>query len=242
MSVQSFLPDPALSHVLLVFRLFFKFGFRLSPPSLLHCISCSPIASTSRQSQSQYHQPPAFLTASVNSTFKMRSALILSFAGLTAAHFRMLHPESVHFSDSTEDQSPCGGRVPDFPSDDDDLFQYHIGGEDIATELTHEASNWLIRVTTDEKASKGWEQVFPIYAQSGLGRFYQPKVAIPDKYEGKKGIISIVSEATDGILYQVCAPICPLSYLSCRVLTFLPSYLSGMATFGWQKRPRPLWA
>ncbi|KAH8176677.1 expression library immunization antigen 1 [Sarocladium implicatum] len=132
----------------------------------------------------------------------MRSTLILSFAGLAAAHFRLLHPESAHFDDSSEDQAPCGGRIPSFPSNDDDLFQYHIGGEDIATELTHEASNWLIRVTTDQKASKGWEQVIPIYAQSGLGRFCQPKVALPSKYEGKTGIISVVSEATDGILYQ----------------------------------------
>ena len=133
----------------------------------------------------------------------MHGALTLAFVGLASAHFQLLNPESFHFEDSTEDQAPCGGRAPDFPSNDDDLFQYHIGGEDIATVLTHERSAWLIRVTTDHEASKDWEQVYPIYTQSGLGKFCQPKVAVPEKYEGKTGILSVVSAATDGTLYQV---------------------------------------
>ncbi|KAL2212954.1 hypothetical protein CC79DRAFT_2230 [Sarocladium strictum] len=132
----------------------------------------------------------------------MHSSLVLAFAGLAFAHFKLLNPESFHFEDATEDQAPCGGRIPEFPSNDDDLFQYHIGGEDIATQLTHERSAWLIRVTTDEKASKDWEQVYPIYTQSGLGSFCIPRVGVPEKYEGKKGIVSLVSAATDGILYQ----------------------------------------
>jgi hypothetical protein len=75
--------------------------------------------------------------------------------------------------------------------------------------LTHERSAWLIRVTTDEKASKDWEQVYPIYTQSGLGSFCIPRVGVPEKYEGKKGIVSLVSAATDGILYQVCSLLSP---------------------------------
>lgn len=139
----------------------------------------------------------------------MHSSLVLAFAGFASAHFKLLNPESFHFEDSTEDEAPCGGRIPEFPSNDDDLFQYHIGGEDISTQLTHERSAWLIRVTTDEKASKDWEQVYPIYTQSGLGTFCVPKVGVPEKYEGKKGIVSVVSAATDGILYQVCSLLSP---------------------------------
>ncbi|KAK0388921.1 hypothetical protein NLU13_2498 [Sarocladium strictum] len=132
----------------------------------------------------------------------MRSVLALAFAGAASAHFILLNPKSFFFDDDLEGQAPCGGKLPDFPSNDNDLFQYHIGGEDIATQLTHERSDWLIRVTTDQTGSKGWEEVFPIYTQSGLGSFCQPKVAIPSKYEGKTGIVSVVSAATDGFLYQ----------------------------------------
>lgn len=133
----------------------------------------------------------------------MRSTLLLALTGLASAHFQLLHPDSIHFDDATEDSAPCGGAKLGFPDNDDDLFEYHVGGESIATVLTHERSDWLIRVTTDRKAEKDWEQVFPIYTQSGLGVFCQPNVPIPSKYEGKTGIVSVVSAATDGTLYQV---------------------------------------
>lgn len=124
---------------------------------------------------------------------------------LASAHFKLSHPESAHFEDSTEDQGPCGGADLKFPSSDDDLFEYHVGGESISTLGTHESSNWLYRVTTDKKAEDDWEQIFPIFKQSGVGKFCQPKVTVPESYIGKTGILGIVSEATDGLLYQVCA-------------------------------------
>jgi len=134
----------------------------------------------------------------------MRSSIFVTLAALrlASAHFILQHPESSHFSDDTEDQAPCGGKIPEFPDNDDDLFQYHVGGESIATVLTHERSEWLIRVTTDKKAAGGWEQAYPIYTQSGLGKFCIPSVPIPKSFEGKTGIVSVVSKATDGILYQ----------------------------------------
>jgi hypothetical protein len=135
----------------------------------------------------------------------MRSSILLTGAALTtlaSAHFQMLFPESAGFEDSEQGNAPCGGADLDF-SNEDDLFEWHVGGESVATVLTHERSDWLIRVTTSEKADGPWEQVFPIFTQSGLGRFCQPRVPIPDKYVGKTGVVGIVSAATDGILYQV---------------------------------------
>ncbi|CAM1505043.1 Fc.00g106800.m01.CDS01 [Cosmosporella sp. VM-42] len=130
----------------------------------------------------------------------MRSVLLLSaLAGVSTAHFLLKYPESIGFSDDDESKSPCGGFTPDLTKD---LVDWHVGGEAIAVRLTHPQCNWLFRVTTDEKAESGWEQIFPIVQQSGLGDFCEPQVTIPESYIGKKGVVSIVSSAVDGLLYQ----------------------------------------
>ncbi|KAJ4004142.1 hypothetical protein NW752_010781 [Fusarium irregulare] len=136
----------------------------------------------------------------------MRSSLLLSAAalcGLSLAHFEVKYPDTIGFKDEDEDKSPCGGFTPDLSKNK--LVDFHVGGEAIALRSTHQQGNWLFRVTTDEEASGGWEQVFPIVQQSGLGDFCQPQVTIPEKYAGKKGWVNVVSSAVDGLLYQCIA-------------------------------------
>ncbi|OAA50342.1 hypothetical protein NOR_00792 [Metarhizium rileyi] len=126
-------------------------------------------------------------------------AVLTALYGLGSAHFLLNYPKSIGFEDSKEDTGPCGGFTPDLSKK---LVDFHVGGDAIAMKLTHPQGNWLFRVTTDEKAESGWEQIFPIVQQSGLGDFCEPEVTVPTKYAGKKGILSIVSSATDGLLYQ----------------------------------------
>lgn len=131
----------------------------------------------------------------------MRSVILLSsLLTLASAHFELKYPKSIGFKDDNEDQGPCGGFTPDLTKD---LVDFHVGGEAIAVRLTHQQSNWLFRVTLDEKAESGWEQIFPIVQQSGLGDFCEPSVTLPESYVGKKGVVSVVSSAVDGLLYQV---------------------------------------
>lgn len=132
----------------------------------------------------------------------MKSFLALAgLIGLSSAHFKLKYPESIGFADAKEDQGPCGGFTPDLSGD---LVDFHVGGEALAMRMTHPQCKWLFRVTTDEKAESVWEQIYPIVMQSGLGDFCIPQVTVPEKYVGKKGIVSIVSSAMDGLLYQVC--------------------------------------
>lgn len=137
----------------------------------------------------------------------MRSNTLLSAAalcGLSLAHFELKYPESIGFSDDNEGDSPCGGFTPDF-SDSSKLVEFHVGGEAIAVRSTHQQANWLFRVTTDEKAKSGWEQLFPIVQQSGLGDFCEPKITVNESYIGKNGVVSVVASAADGLLYQCIA-------------------------------------
>ncbi|KAK7427172.1 hypothetical protein QQZ08_006285 [Neonectria magnoliae] len=134
----------------------------------------------------------------------MRTNALISAAalcGLSLAHFELKYPKSIGFKDDNEGDSPCGGFTPDF-SDKDKIVDFHVGGEAIAVRSTHQQSNWLFRVTTDEEAKSGWEQLFPIVQQSGLGDFCEPKITVNESYIGKKGIVNVVSSAVDGLLYQ----------------------------------------
>ncbi|KAF4501762.1 gpi anchored [Fusarium agapanthi] len=136
----------------------------------------------------------------------MRSSTLLSTAllcGISSAHFLLKYPDSIGFKDDNEGESPCGGFTPDLSKDK--LVDFHVGGEAIALQSTHQQGNWLFRVTLNEKADGDWEQVFPIVQQSGLGDFCQPQITVPEKYAGKKGWVNVVSSAVDGLLYQCIA-------------------------------------
>ncbi|PHH66176.1 hypothetical protein CDD81_239 [Ophiocordyceps australis] len=124
------------------------------------------------------------------------------FSSLALAHFEMTQPKSIGFSDDDEDKAPCGGFTPDFSKN---VVDYPVGGAALAMRSTHQQSNWLFRGTLDEKAEKGWKQMFPIVMQTGLGDFCEPSVPAPAQWAGKKGVVSIVSSATDGLLYQCIA-------------------------------------
>lgn len=131
----------------------------------------------------------------------MRSFVALAtLAGLASAHFKLKYPPTVGFEDEKEATAPCGGFTPDL---DGKLADFHIGGDAVAVRLSHPQCNWLYRVTTEPSDDKSWEQIYPIVMQNGLGDFCIPQLTVPEKYEGKKGVISIVSSAVDGLLYQV---------------------------------------
>ncbi|UNI23951.1 hypothetical protein JDV02_009738 [Purpureocillium takamizusanense] len=132
----------------------------------------------------------------------MKVLSLLALGGLASAHFQLKYPKSIGFSDDQEDQAPCGGFTPDFSKD---VVDFHIGGEALAMRLTHQQSNWLFRATLDQKAQSGWQQLYPIVMQSGLGDFCQPRVTVPESFAGKKGVVSVVSSAVDGLLYQCVA-------------------------------------
>jgi hypothetical protein len=43
----------------------------------------------------------------------------------------------------------------------------------------------------------------PAVQQTGLNDFCEPALQIPESFAGSKGVIGIVQDAPDGILYQV---------------------------------------
>lgn len=117
------------------------------------------------------------------------------------AHFLLNYPPSIGFDDSLEGTAPCGGFTPDFGNDT--VTDFFAGGSAIALSLAHPQANWLFRGTLDHSGAHNWVALFPIVEQSGLGNFCEPAVPVPDDWVGQKGLIGVVADALDGLLYQV---------------------------------------
>jgi hypothetical protein len=128
------------------------------------------------------------------------AALLLSGA---QAHFLLNSPPPLGpFIDDDEGNAPCGGYTPDFTAQT--ISNFSVGGDSIATQSTHPQTHFLYRITTDQTAAGNWSQIYPIFQQSGLGSFCASQVTVPESYVGQSGVLSVVADGPDGLLYQVC--------------------------------------
>lgn len=132
-------------------------------------------------------------------TALLSSALL---AATASAHFELAIPGNQLGGTNTHSQStgPCGGHTVE---DGAETVDFYVGGQPVGLMDGHSRSDWLIRGTLDTDASGGWEQLYPIYQTRGEGRSCQPNVKAPEEWVGKSGILSVVGQAEDGILYAV---------------------------------------
>lgn len=129
-------------------------------------------------------------------------ARLLVLAATATAHFTLTYPLTSGFDDDKEGTGPCGSFKPDFTKTTD----FHVGGENIAVDLFHPQANWLFRGTLDVTGESNWTALFPIVQQSGQAKFCEPNITTPASWAGQKGVIGIVADGPDGILYQVRFP------------------------------------
>ena len=95
------------------------------------------------------------------------TAATLLLLGSCQAHFLLLSPPPAGtFDEDSEGNEPCGGVTPSFSSDN--VTDFAVGGDAIATQLGHPQANFLYRFTTEESADGNWTQAYPIVQQSGL--------------------------------------------------------------------------
>ncbi|KAI0128272.1 hypothetical protein BJ170DRAFT_682069 [Xylariales sp. AK1849] len=135
------------------------------------------------------------------------AAATLLFLGASHAHFLLNSPAPVGaFDDDTEGNAPCGGLTPDFSNKAQTQTNFSVGGNAIATLSTHPQTNFLYRITTDASASGNWTQIYPIFQQTGEGAFCAPMVTVPESFIGQTGVLSVVADGPDGLLYQ-CATV-----------------------------------
>ena len=127
---------------------------------------------------------------------------LVLLAGQSCAHFVLHSPPTVGFNDDNEGKAPCGGFNPPFKDPSD----FHVGGDAIALTTTHPTANWLFRASLDTDAAGGFTDLLPAVSQTSLGDFCEPDITVPSSWAGKSGVLQIVQDAADGILYQVMPP------------------------------------
>lgn len=127
--------------------------------------------------------------------------LTVVLVGQSTAHFLLNSPPTIGFDDSLEATPPCGSFIVDFSKNN--VTDFHVGGDSIAVTSIHPMAIWLFRATLDQTASGNWTDLLPAVVQTGLGAYCDTGIVVPSTWAGSKGVIGIVQDAPDGILYQV---------------------------------------
>ena len=141
------------------------------------------------------------------------SLVLAAFAlsPVVKAHFNLDLPPSYGFEEAKESHAPCGGFDVYF-NNISNMSDFHVDGDAIKTRLAHFGADWLYRATIEPATENNWTQLYPIFRQEGVGNFCQPSVSAPYDWIGRQGIISVVTKASDGILYQVSKDSCSPSH------------------------------
>ncbi|EGX53364.1 hypothetical protein AOL_s00006g230 [Orbilia oligospora ATCC 24927] len=128
-------------------------------------------------------------------------SLLLSLLTVSVAnaHFTLRYPEPLGKSAAKQDQGPCGGYSIDGNTP---VTQFHVDGDAVAYASSHPSVKVLFRIIEGNSPDgpnsfKG----FPIVEQYGSGDFCEPKVTAPKNLVGKQGIVQVVQNAVDGMLY-----------------------------------------
>jgi len=127
--------------------------------------------------------------------------LVALFISQSTAHFLLNYPPTIGFDDDLEGTPPCGGFTVNFSTDN--VTDFHVAGDSLAMSSIHPQATWLFRATLDITASGNWTNLREPIVQIGLGDFCEQDVTVPASWAGSKGVVQIVQDAPDGILYQV---------------------------------------
>jgi BIM1-like copper acquisition factor len=115
----------------------------------------------------------------------------------------LLYPTTVGFDDSNETIPPCGSFITDFSKAINITF-FRVGGDIISIIGTHPTASYLFRATLGQTADNAtaWTILDQPVLVNGLGKFCLPQVSAPANFFGN-GIIQVISDAPDGLQYQV---------------------------------------
>jgi len=119
-------------------------------------------------------------------------------ATLTSAHFTLDYPYTTGFDEDQEPNAPCGG----FPPSLSNLTDYPLSGGEIAVDLHHPEALFLFRAQLMN--SDSWVNLSDGFVDMvGLGEGCIHALAVPSNWSGQVGVIQVICQPPDGILYQV---------------------------------------
>lgn len=135
----------------------------------------------------------------------MRVAILstLAFAAtLATAHFQVLYPPTGQpFDDEEEATGPCGGLELETSDSNADV---QVDRFAVSIRSTHPEGSWSFRGTTSTSAPYNFTDITPTINTQGIGDFCLTMLSVPSDWAGSSGILQIVDNSDDGMLYQVC--------------------------------------
>jgi hypothetical protein len=178
------------------------FNFSRSPrPSLTLILCNSSFVPEVFPLQKFIDSPDFVFSGSMGRFLSLVSCLVVGLIGQSAAHFYLNYPPTIGFDDALEATPPCGSFTVDFSKDN--VTNYHVGGDSLAMTSIHPQATWLFRATLNQAAVGNWTDLLPAILQTGLGDYCERDIVVPASFAGSKGVIQVVQDAPDGILYQV---------------------------------------
>lgn len=129
--------------------------------------------------------------------------LTLALSQLSFAHFILEYPISAGFDDDVDGTAPCGGQAVNFTSSSSNVTVDRFA---VALYSTHPQAEWLYRATLSSEAPYNWTNILPVVDQTSIGAFCLSDLSVPSEFAGQQGIIQVMQDAADGVLYQVSPP------------------------------------
>ena len=126
--------------------------------------------------------------------------LAVTLASLSSAHFVLHWPPTAGFDDQQQTASPCDGFMPMVNSSSPNITVDRFA---IMIQNLHAFSEWGFRGTIDTMAPYDFTPIVPIVNTTGIGDFCLDHIRAPSNWAGNPGIIQVVDNARDGVLYQV---------------------------------------
>ena len=132
----------------------------------------------------------------------MRSSFLsyLLLGSVASGHFVLNYPGSLGFDDDNEPNPPCGGEDVVF---DQNITSVPVGGFPVALLTTHPQAQFLYRGTLDKQTPSNWTNLLPVVDEQGIGDFCIPNLKAPTNWANQTGLVQIIMDGPDGILYQV---------------------------------------
>ena len=128
----------------------------------------------------------------------MKFLCLIFVTSIVSAHFTLDYPPTTGFDEDQEPNPPCGG----FPPDLSNLTAWPLSGGEISVDLHHPEALFLFRAQL--VGSDDWFNLSDgIVDMVGLGEGCIHSLPVPQNWSGMVGVIQVVGQPPDGILYQV---------------------------------------
>ena len=137
----------------------------------------------------------------------MKTLYLLAIVKAAIAHFTLDYPYSLGFDDDKEPTAPCGGFEISF-NGTANITNFPLSGGFISIDTHHPASNFTYNIALEGDIDN-FKPILPKVVETGIGELCIRTDRLNESWEGKRGVLQVVGDGPDGVLYQVSSKLLP---------------------------------